>query len=162
MFACVHVDCSRIIKTHTHTTMVSIFNEITQLECDVSLLQFGSIEEPCEIIFGIQSDGLYAGNRWQNLSVQLPAAQMALMASYDRQSARSPLVRTHGDLQFVTVKIDSHTDGLPVRISSLVRGESCRIIVCPKMWSMDGRTGVSLKVQNLQLTDRKKRVCEFI
>ena len=94
----------------------------------------------------------------------IPAIQLAVFMEYQQKYPYMyPFVKTYNGVSFITLKIDTHVDAIPLPISGLTRGAGFRTIVTPMHWKMsEDSEGISLRVLNLQLIKTPPVVCEFI
>ena len=141
--------------------MVSILTSTAQLNIADSLLQIGSAESPCEIVFGLNSNGPYSDQRFQNLCVRVPADKLALFLAQDTQNPNDhPQVKNRNEDPWIQIKVDTH--GTDLRLGQLVRGVLCMIIVSPRPWTMDNKKGCSLTLKNVKIIEPKQIRYDFI
>lgn len=137
--------------------MTTLLTNADQLK-SASLLQLGSDNHPCTVVFG--TSNFDDGKAYRAIKIECP--EIDLISEFDLQAeGLHPIVKEYREQKFVTIKISEDTV-MPCELTGLTRGTLVVVIIRPMPWSMSGKKGISLRCEALKIVKKEKEIFNFI
>ena len=136
--------------------MTTLLTNLDQLK-SASLLQLGSDNHPCTVVFGASK--FDEGKPYRAIKITCP--EIDIFRAYDADVDQHPFVKEYKDQSFITIKIGADTE-MPCSLPELNRDTSIVVIVRAVPWAMTGNSGISLRCEMLKVVTKQKEPLKFL
>jgi len=124
------------------------------------VFQLGNEQEPCTIRFGVSK--LFDQDK-PNKTIKLFISdeEIQVFKNVDTQQiVNHEILHMHDNMNHINVKVNAdtrivHKDGSIASINELVPEQECLVILKPRRWKMEDKTGISLKCLAIRLIPKE-------